>query len=744
MSSYEEASKTLDRITEELQRSTVPHPRPPPAIPSTVATATFPSPVPHRGSPSRYPDMSLHSYTSHSYSSPLTRTSPNKYQQMAMQDATFEQGVYVPPSMMEAAATTSFSDVDRAACSATSVISAFRELQSKAKAIEQERFIALRERDELRQRLSERRRSQAMWRSRSEIEATEGFLTVKAANEKLKYEYGDLDAKIAAQENIHQSIERGKTAQRAMIATLQDEIAHNKAKVYTLERQISLLNADLSSVESRSHQVEHVASRSPEQHLKQHKHLMRQVTSLEDDIDKVNRSKTKILSKVSSLHKYMDLIIKINAELCETLISREKAKAEVLRLSGKLVDVPPHYTWPKEIPYNSILEIVQQASKMTVDAAIRSTALKATREAARSITRALSPGKARSGAGSRGRSHSPSRHSFSGGRKDSSRNETSRSSSPNKGRYTAASEGGGGGGDDWIYHRPRHGTSPEAVSAGAASPYTTKLDRYINYLTELTHTDLDTSVLGGSTAAAGVRGRGDTGGGSSSPSKKLSFAVASTPNGASHHHGSLNGGEDRSGSAERRREAEARKRAVARQGAVTYATRFAAAANAAATTAAVHSTPTPVNSANCNHYMVHLQSDEDDSDDDSDDDNDLHNSSRRVASSGRRVTISGKSRRSSHASRKSSSSSSSTRSNTLRSQNSSWNRGSSSKGNRSFVRRGGSDGISHASASGTAPVTKRASFIPSGNNQASEFNIVASVSKASRAAKQLNATIASK
>lgn len=290
------------------------------------------------------PKPARHDFNSSSiiYSSPLT--TPSKYQQRLQKASTVQHSTYLsPPSAYHSPpAEDGYSNN-----SANSVIRAFRELQTKQKNIEQERILAVRERDEMRHRLSELRRNQALWRSKSEIEATENFLTVRTANERLKFDFGDVEARLTAQESKYNAIERHRIALKSMQATLQDDVSNNDAKIGIMEHQNSVLRAELYAIESRSNQMTRVAIRSPEKHRKHLDGVNKSTQSLEHEIEKIRNAKIRTMTKTKALQNYMDLIIKINGDLSDTLISREQIKAEIMRLSSRIL--PPHYTWPKEV-----------------------------------------------------------------------------------------------------------------------------------------------------------------------------------------------------------------------------------------------------------------------------------------------------------------------------------------------------------------------------------------------------------
>jgi hypothetical protein len=110
----------------------------------------------------------------------------------------------------------------------------------------------------------------------------------------------------------------------------------------------------------------------------------------------------KAQAKLASLRSYIDIILKINGELCETLLTREAAKREVMRLTHAIT--PPRYSWPKEVPYHDILQAVNETAKWTAEAAAERASLKVTESALNNVIRAISPPPSRSRSRSRSQS----------------------------------------------------------------------------------------------------------------------------------------------------------------------------------------------------------------------------------------------------------------------------------------------------------------------------------------------------
>lgn len=554
--------------------------------------------------------------TSRSYNSPLRSNT--------FKNTSFDRVSYIP--------LTPVATQTEEPHSATSVISAFRELQAKSKSIEHERSEAVKERDELKTALSDQRRKFANDRSKFEMETTEVLLHQKAINDRIRHERSDLEAKVLAEEEISRSIDRGVKAEHALIAAIRDECDVHDRQIETLDKQIALQREELAVINKRIRQTNIVTeSHSPKKNRGQYKRLNELIESLEAQIAKVNNSAARSATKFSSLQRYVDLIVKINGELVDTLVTREQTRARILRLSGQMT---PRYAWPKEVPYTEILGIMNDAALATASGEVQNSALKASEEAIKTVIRAISPSKSRHAATVRRSVLDPA--------EDGTANRDDEV-------------------EDWLARlkQQRRGLNRDVnkstTSLGSAN------ERHVSVFNAKKYRPI-TSVGYGVTFNTAAPGGGRRTKKGKKSSKKMTrsqddsefnTSAALAGNQSFHSVGS--------GITTTKRRNHTRETVIARQSAISNATRFAAAATAAATTSAVHHTP---------------------------------------AHAGRR----------------------------------------SPSRERSPLTAAALYTPIHGD---NVQSENRASFIPSGGNSA-EFNVVASVSKANRAVKQLNATVASR
>ena len=91
---------------------------------------------------------------------------------------------------------------------AASVITAFRQLQGKARVAEQERADALRQREDLRRQIEANQRTQSFWKSQSELQSNESFQNMRAATDQMIATKRDLELQLMASQDMSISTQR--------------------------------------------------------------------------------------------------------------------------------------------------------------------------------------------------------------------------------------------------------------------------------------------------------------------------------------------------------------------------------------------------------------------------------------------------------------------------------------------------------------------------------------------------------
>lgn len=215
--------------------------------------------------------------------------------------------------------------------SASSVVLAFRELQEKSKQIEFERIAAASEVEDLKRRLSESRRNESLHRSRSEIRTTDEVLMVREHCERLLQETGELQALLSRATETGEGVHREIAFHRTRISELNEETSRNHIEVQSLEYRISQLQEDAHLSVSRAEEIEQKLLSLKSSHTVQinNEHRMSQLHN------KMNREKSSSLrssARISALQRYMEIILQVNGDLTEALKNKEISSSRIFRI----------------------------------------------------------------------------------------------------------------------------------------------------------------------------------------------------------------------------------------------------------------------------------------------------------------------------------------------------------------------------------------------------------------------------
>ena len=118
---------------------------------------------------------------------------------------------------------------------ASTVIAAFRQLQTKARQVEQERAEIMRDRDELKRQIEANNRTQSFWRNQSEQQTNDSFQTMRAATEQIAITKREIDMQCMSAQEVNLSAQRSNANDRAQVKTMEHEVADLHAKLHVLQ-----------------------------------------------------------------------------------------------------------------------------------------------------------------------------------------------------------------------------------------------------------------------------------------------------------------------------------------------------------------------------------------------------------------------------------------------------------------------------------------------------------------------------
>ena len=224
------------------------------------------------------------------------------------------------------------SDISR---STTNVIAAFRELQAKAKTLESDRAAVFRSRDDLRDRISLNRQSHALWKTNSEAKTADSLYATRSATEQVSISCNDLQARMRALDELHESLQAGLTAQRSHKFSLDDDIRRLSSRVAELGEANKMLSVDAETVEDRCDFLDDKVATSPSSNRKVVGKLRVSLTNLEDEIELVRSATMRNHVRAKALERYIDLMVSINEDLCRTIAKKDRARRKILEYATR-------------------------------------------------------------------------------------------------------------------------------------------------------------------------------------------------------------------------------------------------------------------------------------------------------------------------------------------------------------------------------------------------------------------------
>jgi predicted nucleic acid-binding Zn-ribbon protein len=244
--------------------------------------------------------------------------------------------------------------------SSTSVLAAFRELQSKAKRLELSRSDTIRQCEDLKDSIAKIKRTKEAWQRQNEADTMESLLSLRAQCEQLRRNRDEYHSKVKMLEEQQHQYQKTIATQRARCAGLEDDINALNSKIRTEKFKKDSTSRELADIEHRCEDLDEEVVKSPIKHKKQSGNKREILTNMDNQLESVRRATFKAEIKIEALRKYVDLLMNINGDLCTTLTAREMTKEKILELAKKYA--PPRYTWPKHFEYTDMVQLLTDAA----------------------------------------------------------------------------------------------------------------------------------------------------------------------------------------------------------------------------------------------------------------------------------------------------------------------------------------------------------------------------------------------
>ncbi len=221
----------------------------------------------------------------------------------------------------------------------SAVTIAFRELQERARVLEKERDNALKETKDLENGIKEvtaGREDRAASRNAARLKATEQLFHIREEGNKLRKETGKMDTQLVYLDNDHRAIQMNLTSDRGALSVVEDDCIELREKLRDVSRRGELLSIEVHRLEKICEERQKKLGKVPRRNQTQVNKLKGSVRLTEEQIQVLRFQMEQQQVQMDNVGRYLDMLLNVNDEICNTVLAREEAKARVLRLSGRV------------------------------------------------------------------------------------------------------------------------------------------------------------------------------------------------------------------------------------------------------------------------------------------------------------------------------------------------------------------------------------------------------------------------
>jgi len=242
----------------------------------------------------------------------------------------------------------------------SSTLAAFKELQTKARAVEQGRAEAFRQREELRRQLAESRRREALVRSKSESLGNESVLAVRSKGDVVKALQHELHVKEHTLNAEARVIGEEIGSRTARVCELEEAYADQHTQNMRLLRRGRELESELELEQKRLEVLSQRRMALTVSMAEARTRLLDEINNCKLETRQTQDAAARAQLRCNALGQYMTLILNVNADLVQSIEQQQSAKQHLDRFV-----VMPRYTWPKGI-VNNALGLVATAATDTL------------------------------------------------------------------------------------------------------------------------------------------------------------------------------------------------------------------------------------------------------------------------------------------------------------------------------------------------------------------------------------------
>jgi hypothetical protein len=226
----------------------------------------------------------------------------------------------------------------------SAVTIAFRELQDRAKILEAERDEAVKEGEKLQEKIdeiSDGREDRYAARNAARLKATEELFHVREEGNRVRVAMGEMDTALVYLDNDYRAIQMNLTSDRGTFSVVEDDCVEMRGKILELISKRDLLNKETHHMNNSIEDSQKKVGSVPSRHKTQSSRLRATVQKTEEQIKVLQHQMDQQRIQMETVNKYLDMLLDVNDEICDTVMARELARTRTLRLAGR-VNLPPN------------------------------------------------------------------------------------------------------------------------------------------------------------------------------------------------------------------------------------------------------------------------------------------------------------------------------------------------------------------------------------------------------------------
>ena len=227
----------------------------------------------------------------------------------------------------------------RVVANPSAVTSAFREMQEKARLMEEETELRKMECFDIREKIAgyERVRTEhSSARGEEQLRNTETLFSLRASQNNIRKQVAEMDAQLLSIDNDSRTIQMDITHSRQQHAAIEDDLLQLRAGVLRLDSLNEDHQREFDECFTKTEGLQMELDPIPTQNHMLQRRLQHVLNETEQENSQLTWQMSQQENQFQTVARYMQMLVELNDEICTAVLAREEARARVLRLSGRL------------------------------------------------------------------------------------------------------------------------------------------------------------------------------------------------------------------------------------------------------------------------------------------------------------------------------------------------------------------------------------------------------------------------